>query len=312
MSTSAGGSWKSSGEPARPTCKRAAAPFCRTRTSRLAGTTSGHGSRRATSSRSSRSKTARPIRNTSRPRRPSNITGASATGWARSARRAHATKPSCSSRRRPAAPSARSSWPPTTRSARATSRRPTTSRPRGLLVATGQLSRGFHLPDGRLTLFAEADLFEEERRVHERRRSATSQFLSDFRDLKTGDLVVHIDNGVGRFVGSQEAGHRRAGRARQSRRAGVHGAPLCRRRQAVRSARTPRSRPEVHRWREPRARSARRHDVGEGQDPREEGHARHGRRAAQALRRAQGRRRARVQRRRRTGSRSSTTRSSTT
>jgi transcription-repair coupling factor (superfamily II helicase) len=71
----------------------------------------------------------------------------------------------------------------------------------GLLVATGQVSRGFHLPAGRLTLFAEADLFEEERRVHERRRSATSQFLSDFRDLKIGDLVVHIDNGVGRFVG---------------------------------------------------------------------------------------------------------------
>ena len=71
----------------------------------------------------------------------------------------------------------------------------------GLLVATGQLSRGFHLPVGSLTLFAEADLFEEERRIHERRRSATSQFLSDFRDLKIGDLVVHIDNGVGRFVG---------------------------------------------------------------------------------------------------------------
>ncbi len=70
-----------------------------------------------------------------------------------------------------------------------------------LLVTTGQLSRGFHLPAGGLTLFAEADLFEEERRVHERRRSAAHQFLSDFRDLKIGDLVVHIDNGIGRFVG---------------------------------------------------------------------------------------------------------------
>jgi transcription-repair coupling factor (superfamily II helicase) len=70
-----------------------------------------------------------------------------------------------------------------------------------LLVGTGQLSRGFHLPAGGLLLFAEADLFEEERRAHERRRSATHQFLSDFRDLKVGDLVVHIDNGIGRFVG---------------------------------------------------------------------------------------------------------------
>ena len=36
------------------------------------------------------------------------------------------------------------------------------------------------------------------------------------------------------------------------------------------------------------ARQARRHDLGEGQDARQEGHARHGRGAAQALRRAQG------------------------
>ena len=70
-----------------------------------------------------------------------------------------------------------------------------------VLVTTGQLSRGFHLPRRGLLLFAETDLFEEERRVHERRRSAAATFISDFRDLKIGDLVVHVDNGIGRFVG---------------------------------------------------------------------------------------------------------------
>jgi len=70
-----------------------------------------------------------------------------------------------------------------------------------VLVTTGQLSRGFHLPGARVRLFAETDLFEEERHVHERRRSTASTFLSDFRDLKIGDLVVHVDNGIGRFVG---------------------------------------------------------------------------------------------------------------
>ena len=75
-----------------------------------------------------------------------------------------------------------------------------------VLVATGQLSRGFHLPAGGLVVFAEADLFEEERRVHERRRSATRTFISDFRDLKVGDLVVHVDNGIGRFVGLKRLG----------------------------------------------------------------------------------------------------------
>jgi len=70
-----------------------------------------------------------------------------------------------------------------------------------VLVTTGWLSQGFHLPAGNLRLFAETDLFEEERRTHERRRSASRTFLSDFRDLKVGDLVVHVDNGIGRFVG---------------------------------------------------------------------------------------------------------------
>ncbi len=70
-----------------------------------------------------------------------------------------------------------------------------------VLVTTGWLSQGFHLPEAHLRLFAETDLFEEERRTHERRRSASRSFLSDFRDLKVGDLVVHVDNGIGRFVG---------------------------------------------------------------------------------------------------------------
>ena len=70
-----------------------------------------------------------------------------------------------------------------------------------VLVATGRLSRGFHLPAASLVVFAETDLFEEERKAAERRRSASRAFISDFRDLKVGDLVVHVDNGIGRFVG---------------------------------------------------------------------------------------------------------------
>jgi transcription-repair coupling factor (superfamily II helicase) len=70
-----------------------------------------------------------------------------------------------------------------------------------VLVGTGYLSRGFRLPDAGLQLWAETDVFEEERKVHERRKSAARTFLSDFRDLKVGDLVVHVDHGIGVFVG---------------------------------------------------------------------------------------------------------------
>ena len=75
-----------------------------------------------------------------------------------------------------------------------------------VLVATGNLSRGFRLPDAGLQLYAEADVFEEERRAPERRRSASKAFLSDLRDLKVGDLVVHVDHGIGAFVGLKQIG----------------------------------------------------------------------------------------------------------
>src|SRR5207244_9965669 len=79
-----------------------------------------------------------------------------------------------------------------------------------VLVAIGALSRGFRLPEGSagggLQIYAEADVFEEERRAPERRRSAAKAFLSDLRDLKVGDLVVHVDHGIGAFVGLKQSG----------------------------------------------------------------------------------------------------------
>ena len=70
-----------------------------------------------------------------------------------------------------------------------------------VLVGVGYLSRGFRLPDAGLQFWAETDVFEEEKKIHERRRSTTRTFLSDFRDLKVDDLVVHVDHGIGVFVG---------------------------------------------------------------------------------------------------------------
>jgi transcription-repair coupling factor (superfamily II helicase) len=75
-----------------------------------------------------------------------------------------------------------------------------------VLVAIGHLSRGFRLPDAALQLYAEADVFEEDRRAPERRRSAAKAFLSDLRDLKVGDFVVHVDHGIGMFVGLKQIG----------------------------------------------------------------------------------------------------------
>jgi transcription-repair coupling factor (superfamily II helicase) len=75
-----------------------------------------------------------------------------------------------------------------------------------VLIAIGRLSRGFRLPDAGLQIFAEGDVFEEERRAPERRRQASKAFLSDLRDLKVGDFVVHVDHGIGMFVGLKQIG----------------------------------------------------------------------------------------------------------
>jgi len=73
-----------------------------------------------------------------------------------------------------------------------------------VLVTRGTLSKGFSLEEGRLQIYAETDIFEEERRVQEQRRNLAKTFLSDLRDLKVGDLVVHVDHGIGEFVGLKQ------------------------------------------------------------------------------------------------------------
>lgn len=73
-----------------------------------------------------------------------------------------------------------------------------------VLIGVGNLSRGFRLTDAGLQVYAETDVFEEERRAQEKRRSLARTFLSDLRDLKVGDLVVHVDHGIGEFVGLKQ------------------------------------------------------------------------------------------------------------
>ncbi|HCX29992.1 MAG TPA: transcription-repair coupling factor [Blastocatellia bacterium] len=88
------------------------------------------------------------------------------------------------------------------------------------IVTVGRLSSGFEMSAARLLTHVEADLFDEagtqalERRAPgpegrrqkaegRKRKSKTAAFLSDFRDLKPGDFVVHVDHGIGRFGGLQ-------------------------------------------------------------------------------------------------------------
>ena len=73
-----------------------------------------------------------------------------------------------------------------------------------LLVTPGNIARGFAFDDINLTAYSEWDLFEPptSTRVGGRKKS-TDAFITDLRDLKIGDFIVHVDHGVGRYVGLQ-------------------------------------------------------------------------------------------------------------
>jgi transcription-repair coupling factor (superfamily II helicase) len=89
-----------------------------------------------------------------------------------------------------------------------------------VMVAEGWLSKGFRLrsvanapaeadalqTSPSLLIYAETDVFDEERRKTGagKKRSASAAFLSDLRDLKVGDLIVHVDHGIGQFVGLKQ------------------------------------------------------------------------------------------------------------
>ncbi|MBK5258921.1 MAG: transcription-repair coupling factor, partial [Thermoanaerobaculia bacterium] len=73
-----------------------------------------------------------------------------------------------------------------------------------LVVTSGNLARGFTFAPLDLTLYSEWDLFEPppSTRVGSKKKN-TDAFLTDLRDLKSGDYIVHVDHGVGRFGGLQ-------------------------------------------------------------------------------------------------------------
>jgi|CXWL01.1.fsa_nt_gi transcription-repair coupling factor (superfamily II helicase) len=80
-------------------------------------------------------------------------------------------------------------------------------------IRVGTLSSGFELPLEKLRIFTESDIFGETIQGSDQKpktkgqkpktKSKLGAFISDFRDLKSGDFVVHVDHGIGRFEGLQ-------------------------------------------------------------------------------------------------------------
>jgi transcription-repair coupling factor (superfamily II helicase) len=74
-------------------------------------------------------------------------------------------------------------------------------------LAKAYIPDGLILPDANLAIFGARDLFDESESVvsrPQRQKSKVSAFLSDFRDLAVGDYVVHVEHGIGQYLGLKE------------------------------------------------------------------------------------------------------------
>ncbi|MEM9018536.1 MAG: CarD family transcriptional regulator, partial [Verrucomicrobiota bacterium] len=74
----------------------------------------------------------------------------------------------------------------------------------------GSLSRGFTIPDAKLAVLSDAEIFGRYQNVRTQRRyrlareRQASQQVSSLREYNYGDLVVHVDYGIGKFRGIKE------------------------------------------------------------------------------------------------------------
>ncbi|MEL6184747.1 MAG: CarD family transcriptional regulator, partial [Myxococcota bacterium] len=68
-------------------------------------------------------------------------------------------------------------------------------------IVRGDLTAGFVLPGAGLAFVAEEQVFGARMKKRRRRKPAAGEFVSDLADLAAGDFVVHVDYGVGKYLG---------------------------------------------------------------------------------------------------------------
>ena len=78
---------------------------------------------------------------------------------------------------------------------------PADGEPPFITLARGRLAHGFEVPVAGLTVLTEREVYGEKRRARPRGGRRAAPFRSDFRDLGVGDLVVHVDHGIGKYQG---------------------------------------------------------------------------------------------------------------
>lgn len=70
-----------------------------------------------------------------------------------------------------------------------------------LKIISKNLSRGFILPDSRIAVISENDIFGRKQAVSSSFMKSSARPLESFVDIEPGDFIVHVSHGIGRFKG---------------------------------------------------------------------------------------------------------------
>ena len=70
----------------------------------------------------------------------------------------------------------------------------------GIYLWKGSIPRGFRCPDLGVAFVDESDLFGARTHHHSPQQIAPEELIRTFRELNSGDYIVHRDHGIGRFV----------------------------------------------------------------------------------------------------------------
>ncbi len=73
-------------------------------------------------------------------------------------------------------------------------------KPGVVVVSAGALSGGFEFPQAKLVVLTELDIFGRQKKKR-RPRVGKDQQITYFRDINLGDYVVHVNHGIGKYVG---------------------------------------------------------------------------------------------------------------
>ncbi|MBT5055051.1 MAG: transcription-repair coupling factor [Gemmatimonadetes bacterium] len=70
-----------------------------------------------------------------------------------------------------------------------------------LVFGLGTLSRGFVFPEVRVAILNDHEIFSRQRSHYRYRRFTAAKPISTFDAMQRGDFVVHVDHGIGRYLG---------------------------------------------------------------------------------------------------------------